>query len=51
MDGALVRDLQEPRPLLVGERSDELHVPVDLVEKETLKPGLGEQILREAEPV
>jgi predicted nucleotidyltransferase len=31
--------------------SDLLGVPVDLVEKETLKPVLGEQILREAEPV
>lgn len=31
--------------------SDLLGVSVDLVEKETLKPVLGAQILREAEPV
>lgn len=31
--------------------SDLLGVSVDLVEKETLKPALGEQILHEAEPV
>jgi predicted nucleotidyltransferase len=31
--------------------SDLLGVAVDLVEEETLKPALGEQILREAEPL
>ena len=31
--------------------SDILGVTVDLVETETLKPALGEQILHEAEPV
>ncbi len=31
--------------------SDELHVKVDLVMKDSLKPTIGEYILREAQPV
>ena len=31
--------------------SDELHVKVDLVMKDSLKPAIGEYILREAQPV
>ena len=31
--------------------SERFGIPVDLVEKDALKPGIGEHILREAQPV